>query len=113
MPPCAGHGSVHDRTDRGAREPALRTRSRDAGAPPLLPGLGDRLWRDYGFIDAFSLASGWYSAEYLAVNQGPIIVMFENFRSGLLWDLFMGCPEIQTALRALGFESPRLPVPTV
>ena len=75
--------------------------------------LGDRLWRDYGFIDAFSLATGWYSSEHLAVNQGPIIVMFENFRSGLLWDLFMGCREVQTALRMLGFESPRLPGPTV
>ena len=73
--------------------------------------LGDRIWSDYGFTDAFSLATGWFSSEYLAVNQGPIIVMFENFRSGLLWDLFMSCREVQTALRTLGFISPRLPGP--
>jgi hypothetical protein len=73
--------------------------------------LGDRLWGEYGFIDAFSLASGWYSSEHLAVNQGPIVVMIENFRTGLLWDLFMSCREVQTALGALGFESPRLPRP--
>lgn len=61
------------------------------------------LWRDYGFIDAFSKTDNWYADGYLAIDQGPIIIMIENYRSGLLWDLFMSCPEIQQGLDKLGF----------
>ena len=45
---------------------------------------------------------------YLAIDQGPIIIMIENHRTGLLWELFMSCPEVQEGLKKLGFESPRL-----
>jgi hypothetical protein len=64
--------------------------------------LGDRLWGDYGFYDAFNLTEGWTASSYLAIDQGPIIVMIENHRTGLLWDLFMSCPEIETAKTKLG-----------
>ena len=71
---------------------------------------GSELWGDFGFRDAFNLTysskgvSGrWFSDGYLAIDQGPIIVMIENYRSGLLWNLFMANPEIQTALNAIGF----------
>jgi hypothetical protein len=47
-------------------------------------------------------------APYLAIDQGPIVVMMENYRSGLLWNLFMSCPEIKEGLKKLGFESPWL-----
>lgn len=70
--------------------------------------LGDRIWRSYGFTDAFSEQISWYSNDHLAIDQGPIIVMIENYRSGLLWRLFMSCPEIKAGLAALGFESPHL-----
>jgi hypothetical protein len=70
--------------------------------------LGDKLWSDYGFIDAFSESKNWYAKSHLAIDQGPIIVMIENYRSGLLWKLFMSCPEIQNGLRKLDFESPYL-----
>ena len=70
--------------------------------------LGDRIWGEYGFVDAFSETDGWYAQSYLAIDQGPIVVMIENHRTGLLWDLFMGCPEIRTGLRKLGFTSPHL-----
>ncbi len=56
--------------------------------------LGSNLWGKYGFVDAFNPTTGWYSGEYLAIDQGPIIVMIENYRTGLLWRLFMSCPEI-------------------
>ncbi|NGO53946.1 beta-glucosidase [Mesorhizobium camelthorni] len=65
---------------------------------------GDRLWGEYGFRDAFSPALGWYADSYLAIDQGPIMVMIENYRSGLLWRLFMSCPEIQIRLTRLGFS---------
>ena len=69
---------------------------------------GDRIWGEYGFIDAFCEQRGWWADTYLAIDQGPIIVMIENHRTGLLWRLFMQIPEVQQALRRLGFESPYL-----
>lgn len=70
--------------------------------------LGDKLWKEYGFVDAFNLGKDWYDNQYLAIDQGPIIVMIENYRSQLLWDLFMNIPDIQTGLKNLGFTSPYL-----
>jgi hypothetical protein len=65
--------------------------------------MGDRLWGDYGFYDAFNVTEGWVANSYLAIDQGPIIVMIENHRTGLLWNLFMSAPEVQTGLTKLGF----------
>ena len=67
--------------------------------------LGDRLWKQYGFIDAFNLTEEWYANDFLAIDQGPIIVMIENYRTGLIWNLFMDIPEIQAGLTKLGFIS--------
>ncbi|MGQ0700307.1 MAG: glucoamylase family protein [Panacagrimonas sp.] len=69
---------------------------------------GEKLWGPYGFLDAFCERKNWYSSVYLAIDQGPIIVMMENHRSGLLWKLFMSVPEVQTGLRKLDFTSPHL-----
>lgn len=68
--------------------------------------LGDKIWGQYGFADAFNLANPWFDTDCLAIDQGPEIVMIENYRSGLLWQLFMSCPEIQAGLKKLGFQSP-------
>lgn len=65
--------------------------------------LGDKIWGEYGFYDAFSEEHDWYPQRYLAIDQGPIVVMLENYRTGLLWELFMSSPEIQVALKRLGF----------
>ncbi|MBL7763656.1 MAG: beta-glucosidase [Chitinophagaceae bacterium] len=70
--------------------------------------LGDKLWGEYGFKDAFLLNDPWFAGSYLAIDQGPIIIMIENYRSGLLWDLFMSCPEVKTGMQILGFSSPHL-----
>ncbi|MGY4386654.1 hypothetical protein ACVWYN_003710 [Pedobacter sp. UYP24] len=70
--------------------------------------LGDHLWSEYGFVDAFSEAHNWYAKSHLAIDQGPIIVMIENYRSGLLWKLFMSNPEVKSGLKKLGFKSPLL-----
>lgn len=67
---------------------------------------GTKLWGPYGFKDAFSEGNNWYADSYLAIDQGPIVVMIENFRTGLLWKLFMHIPEIQNGLIKLGFTSP-------
>ena len=65
--------------------------------------LGDRMWGPYGFYDAFNLDRDWYANSYLAIDQGPIVNMIENYRSGLLWNLFMSCPEVQQGLAKLDF----------
>ena len=69
---------------------------------------GDKLFGIYGFYDAFSETADYFPKRYLAIDQGPIVVMMENHRTGLLWNLFMSCEEIQSGLRKLGFESPHL-----
>ncbi len=70
--------------------------------------LGDKIWGPYGFTDAFNLTDIWFATSYLAIDQGPEMVMIENYRSGLLWNLLMSCPEIKTGLHTLGFQSPYL-----
>jgi hypothetical protein len=65
--------------------------------------VGDKLWGDYGFYDAYNPTEGWVADSYLAIDQGPIIVMIENHRTGLLWELFMSAPEVQEGLTFLGF----------
>ncbi|HZK65880.1 MAG TPA: glucoamylase family protein [Puia sp.] len=70
--------------------------------------LGNKIWRGYGFTDAFSEEKNWYATEYLAIDEGPIVGMIENYRTGLLWKLFMNCPEIKSGLEKLEFESPWL-----
>lgn len=107
-----GHSPVND---RGVIAPTAAL-----GAFPYAPeasmralrhyyhDLGDRLWTDYGFIDAFSETEDWYAPSHLAIDQGPIVVMIENARSGLLWKLFMSCPEVRAGLGRLGFASPHL-----
>lgn len=66
---------------------------------------GDRIWSEYGFVDAFNETQKWVADSHLAIDQGPIIVMIENYRSGLLWKLFMSSPEIKIGLTKLGFQS--------
>jgi hypothetical protein len=70
----------------------------------LYEDLGSRVFGPYGFYDAFSEQENWYPTRYLAIDQGPAVVMIENYRTGLLWDLFMKAPEIKPALLKLGFE---------
>lgn len=66
--------------------------------------LGDKIFGPYGFYDGFSVHHEWYQPWYLAIDQGPIVVMMENQRSGLLWNLFMSCPEVSSGLDKLGFS---------
>lgn len=74
----------------------------------LYEDLGDKVWGEYGFYDAFSEQADWYTPRYLAIDQGPTVVMIENYRSGLLWKLFMGAPEVKEGLKKLGFSSPAI-----
>lgn len=66
--------------------------------------LGDKLWKEHGFVDAFNPNTGWFADSFLAIDQGPMIVMIENYRSQLLWNLFMSSPEVAAAKTKLGFQ---------
>ncbi len=66
--------------------------------------LGDKLWGIYGFRDAFNLSQNWVADIYMGLNQAPITVMIENYRSGLIWKLFMANPEIQEMLKKIGIS---------
>ncbi len=67
--------------------------------------LGDRLWGVYGPRDAFNLDHNWFSPIYMGLNQAPITVMVENYRTGLIWKMFMSNPEIKPMLDRIGFKS--------
>ena len=68
-----------------------------------LYAMRDKVLGPYGFYDAFSETDDWYPQRYLAIDQGPIAVMLENHRSGLLWRLFMSHSDVQKGLEKLGF----------
>jgi hypothetical protein len=69
---------------------------------------GQRIWGRFGFTDAFCEQRDWFADTYIAIDQGPIVVMMENHRTGLLWNLFMRVAEVRNGLRRLGFKSPHL-----
>ncbi|QHT66338.1 hypothetical protein GXP67_06535 [Rhodocytophaga rosea] len=65
--------------------------------------IGDKTWGPYGFYDAFNVTRGWFGKSYLAIDQGPMIAMIENYRSALLWNTFMSAPEVKAGLTKLNF----------
>jgi len=67
--------------------------------------LGEKLWGNYGFRDGFNLSEDWFEDVYMGLNQAPIVVMIENYRSGLIWKLFMSNAEIKPALDGIGFQA--------
>ncbi|MDZ4708349.1 MAG: glucoamylase family protein [Saprospiraceae bacterium] len=66
--------------------------------------LGDKLYKQYGFVDAFNLSEPWFASSFLAIDQGPIIIMIENYRSGMIWEYTMKNKDIQSGLTKLGFS---------
>lgn len=70
---------------------------------------GNQLFDKYGFYDAYNNQKNWYSNQYLAIDQGPIVVMMENYRSGLIWKLGESMPELQKGLSLMGIKKPDYP----
>lgn len=66
---------------------------------------GRSVWGPFGFVDAFNPTVPWFSLGYIAIDQGPIIVMLENYRTGLCWNLFMSNPEIAAMLENIGWAT--------
>jgi hypothetical protein len=63
------------------------------------------IWTAYGFRDAFNLTAQWYDTDELGIDQGPIVIMIENYRTQRPWQLFMQNAEIQRGLQQAGFVS--------
>ena len=65
---------------------------------------GNGLWGPYGYFDSFNPTLNWFNKEYIGIDQGPLLLMIENFRTGLVWNYVMKDTVIQKGLRKLGFE---------
>jgi hypothetical protein len=70
---------------------------------------GNPLFGDYGFYDTYNQQKGWYSNQYLAIDQGPIVVMIENYRTGLVWRLGEKIPELWAGLQKMNIRRPDYP----
>ncbi|MFO7614258.1 MAG: glucoamylase family protein [Bacteroidales bacterium] len=70
----------------------------------MIEKYGDRLWGKYGFYDSFNPTADWVNDDWIGIDQGPMMIMIENFRTGLVWDYVMKDPVIQDGLNRLGFE---------
>jgi hypothetical protein len=66
---------------------------------------GARLWGKYGFYDSFNPTADWVNDDWIGIDQGPMLIMIENFRTGMVWDYVMKDRVIQNGLERLGFES--------
>ncbi len=85
------------------------------GSIPFLPkdtlevlrnmrALGDKVWKRYGFIDAFNPLTGWYNADVIGINLGITVLMAENARTGFIWQTFMQNQEARHAMSLAGFR---------
>jgi hypothetical protein len=71
---------------------------------------GKFLWGEYGFRDAFSLTDNWCSEIYMGLNQATMVVMIENYRSGLIWKLFMSDRDVKAGIERLNIETKKFSV---
>ncbi|AFH48893.1 Hypothetical protein IALB_1182 [Ignavibacterium album JCM 16511] len=76
---------------------------------PTLKNITDKygpkgLWSKYGLLDAFNPTLNWFNPEYIGIDQGPIVIMIENLRTGLVWKYFMKDSLIQKGLEKLNFK---------
>jgi len=107
-----GYGAHSPTFDKGVIAPTAALSSfpflpveAESGLRAMLDYQDGKLLGRFGFSDAFVPKTGWIANTYLAIDQGPIISMIENYRSGLLWKLFMNAPEVRRGLERLGFTS--------
>lgn len=114
--PLVGYTSHHPGTDdeNGTVSPTAALSSLPYAPAEILPvyrhfyyDLGEMIFGRYGFYDAFNLnlfTGQQVVHSYLAIDQGPIAVMIENYRSGMIWNLFMQNREIHNGLKKIGFQ---------
>ena len=106
------HGAPPAQNDNGTITPTAAASSIAFAPEVVIPALhnmydnyGAMIWGEYGFKDAFNLTQFWWGTDYLGIDQGPIIMMIENYLNGSVWDRFMQNPDIRAGLAAAGFSS--------
>ena len=106
------HGAPPAQSDNGTITPTAAASSLPFAPEIVIPTLhhfydtlGVMLWGEYGFKDAFNLTQFWWDNDYIGIDQGPIIIMIENYLNGAVWDRFMQHPDIRRGLTRAGFAS--------
>jgi hypothetical protein len=115
------HGAPPAQNDNGTITPTAAASSIAFAPEVVIPTLHfmydnypTTLWGPYGFKDAFNLTRNWWDTDYLGIDQGPIILVIENFLTGAVWDRFMQDPDVQSGLALAGFDpatSAQVPAP--
>jgi hypothetical protein len=107
------HGAPPPQNDDGTITPTAAASSIPFAPEVVIPTLhhlydtyGPQLWSTYGFKDAFNLTVNWWGPDYIGIDEGPIIVMIENYRNQSVWNRFMGNTDVQRGLLAAGFDVP-------
>jgi hypothetical protein len=110
------HGAPPAESDNGTIAPTAAGGSMAFAPEVCLPALQamytrfrTHIWTPYGFKDAFNLGAQWYATDELGIDEGPIVIMIENYRTQRPWQLFMENEEIQRGLQRAGF----IPLPFV
>ncbi|MDD4878829.1 MAG: glucoamylase family protein [Candidatus Omnitrophica bacterium] len=67
----------------------------------------DKIWGKYGFVDAFNWDRNWVSSKYIGIDQGPIVLMIENYRTGMVWKYFMQNKNVKKAMKLCNFTKPK------
>jgi hypothetical protein len=105
------HGAPPAQHDNGTITPTAAASSIAFAPEVVIPALhamydeyGARLWSTYGFKDAFNPTQDWYATDYIGIDQGPIILMIENYRNGSVWNRVMQNEDIQRGLALAGFQ---------
>jgi hypothetical protein len=105
------HGAPPPQNDDGTITPTAAASSIAFAPGVVIPALhhmydayGPQLFGIYGFKDAFNLTVNWWGPDFLGIDQGPIIIMIENYRTEAVWNRFMGYPDIQSGLERAGFD---------
>jgi len=104
------HGAPPAQNDNGTLTPTAPASSLPFAPDEVIPVLHNMydnyplLWGPYGFKDAFNLSLNWYDTDYLGIDQGPIVIMIENYRTQSIWNRFMTDPLIQNGLQKAGFH---------
>jgi hypothetical protein len=65
---------------------------------------GKKLWGKYGYYDAFNPTVNWFNDDFIGIDEGPMLMMIENFRTGFVWNYMMKDPIIQKGLNKLGYQ---------
>ena len=103
-PPAQSDNGTITPTAAGGSFPFTPAESRDA-LRHFYEAYRPRLWGPYGLKDAFNVRENWVATDYLGIDQGPILLMIENERTGAVWNRFMTHPDVQTGLDRAGFEA--------